>query len=270
MVQVLKGPDRHQGRTPVDAGQLAGRLLVHLPQEKHIGISQRIEDEGWRASARASAGRAGARRRAGRLHRAHHGRIRHRRRTAADIAYLRSWRDPGSTVGPVPADAASRGVRAGQRTLRDLADRRDRTHHRVDLAGELPELAPCAEYTPQLVSRCSSTTAASAAVRPARRRGRDPEALARRVDLKSGGYLIIDQTEAMTTVDVNTGGFVGRAISTTPSSRPTSRRQDHRPPAAPAQPRRHHHHRLIDMENVEHREWCWRSSARRCRATTPR
>ncbi len=34
-------------------------------------------------------------------------------------------------------------------------------------------------------------------------------ALARRVELKSGGYLIIDQTEAMTTVDVNTGGFVG-------------------------------------------------------------
>ena len=34
-------------------------------------------------------------------------------------------------------------------------------------------------------------------------------ALERRVDLKSGGYLIIDQTEALTTVDVNTGGFVG-------------------------------------------------------------
>jgi ribonuclease G len=34
-------------------------------------------------------------------------------------------------------------------------------------------------------------------------------ALARRVDLKSGGYLILDQTEAMTTIDVNTGGFVG-------------------------------------------------------------
>ena len=34
-------------------------------------------------------------------------------------------------------------------------------------------------------------------------------ALARRVDLNSGGYLIIDQTEALTTVDVNTGGFVG-------------------------------------------------------------
>lgn len=35
------------------------------------------------------------------------------------------------------------------------------------------------------------------------------KALARRVPLKSGGYLIIDQTEAMTTVDVNTGAYVG-------------------------------------------------------------
>ena len=35
------------------------------------------------------------------------------------------------------------------------------------------------------------------------------KALARRVELKSGGYLIVDQTEAMTTIDVNTGGFVG-------------------------------------------------------------
>lgn len=35
------------------------------------------------------------------------------------------------------------------------------------------------------------------------------KALSRRVDLKSGGHLIIEQTEAMTTIDVNTGGFVG-------------------------------------------------------------
>jgi ribonuclease G len=35
------------------------------------------------------------------------------------------------------------------------------------------------------------------------------KALGRRVELKSGGYLIVDQTEALTTIDVNTGGFVG-------------------------------------------------------------
>ena len=35
-------------------------------------------------------------------------------------------------------------------------------------------------------------------------------ALQRRVDLKSGGYLVFDQTEAMTTIDVNTGAYVGK------------------------------------------------------------
>ncbi len=35
------------------------------------------------------------------------------------------------------------------------------------------------------------------------------KALSRKVSLKSGGYLVIDQTEALTTIDVNTGGFVG-------------------------------------------------------------
>jgi ribonuclease G len=41
-------------------------------------------------------------------------------------------------------------------------------------------------------------------------------ALGRRVDLKSGGYVIIDQTEALTTIDVNTGGFVsGRSFDDT-------------------------------------------------------
>lgn len=37
------------------------------------------------------------------------------------------------------------------------------------------------------------------------------KALGKQVPLKSGGYLIIEQTEAMTTIDVNTGGFVGRS-----------------------------------------------------------
>ena len=40
--------------------------------------------------------------------------------------------------------------------------------------------------------------------------GNPQRALSRKVDLKSGGHLIIDQTEAMTTIDVNTGSFVGR------------------------------------------------------------
>lgn len=38
-----------------------------------------------------------------------------------------------------------------------------------------------------------------------------PKALGKRIWLKSGGYIIIDQTEALTSIDVNTGKFVGKA-----------------------------------------------------------
>jgi ribonuclease G len=94
------------------------------------------------------------------------------------------------------------------------------------------------------------------------------KALARRVDLKSGGYLIIDQTEAMTTIDVNTGGFVGvrnfddTIFKTNLEAAQTIARQL----------------RLrnlggiiiidfIDMENEEHRAASSASSTRRWRAT---
>ena len=48
-------------------------------------------------------------------------------------------------------------------------------------------------------------------------------ALNRKVPLKSGGYVVFDQTEAMTTIDVNTGAYVGTAISRRRSSGPISR-----------------------------------------------
>ena len=81
-------------------------------------------------------------------------------------------------------------------------------------------------------------------------------ALKKEVPLKSGGYLVVDQTEAMTTIDVNTGAYPGPA-------QPRGNRLPHQPggragggaAAAPAQPGRHHHHRL-------HRHG-------RCRASAP-
>ena len=66
-----------------------------------------------------------------------------------------------------------------------------------------------------------------------------------RVDLKSGGYLIIDQTEALTTIDVNTGGFVGaRNFDDTIFKTNLEAALAIGAPAAPAQPGRHHHRRL--------------------------
>ena len=93
--------------------------------------------------------------------------------------------------------------------LRDLADERTQTI-RIDSKMQFDALSKFGrEYTPGAVGKLQHY----AGERPIFDLfGIDEEiskALLRRVDLKSGGYLIIDQTEALTTVDVNTGGFVG-------------------------------------------------------------
>ena len=62
---------------------------------------------------------------------------------------------------------------------------------------------------PTSVAKLAALHGRAADLRPLQHRRGDRAALERRVDLKSGGYLIIDQTEALTTIDVNTGGFVG-------------------------------------------------------------
>ena len=98
------------------------------------------------------------------------------------------------------------------------------------------------------------------------------KALERKVPLKSGGYLVIDQTEAMTTIDVNTGAFVGHA-------QPRGDDLPHQPrggggdraAAAAAQPRRHHHHRLHRHEGRgAPAPGAARARASAGRATTPR
>jgi len=71
------------------------------------------------------------------------------------------------------------------------------------------------------------------------------KALERKVPLKSGGHLVIDQTEAMTTIDVNTGAYVGhRNLEETIFRTNLEAAVEHRAATAAAQSRRHHHHRL--------------------------
>ena len=70
-------------------------------------------------------------------------------------------------------------------------------------------------------------------------------ALERRVWLKSGGYLVIDQTESLTTIDVNTGRYVGKKDQEETVLRTNSRsREAGRAPAPPPEHRRYHRDRL--------------------------
>jgi ribonuclease G len=71
------------------------------------------------------------------------------------------------------------------------------------------------------------------------------KALERSISLKSGGYVIIDQTEAMTTIDVNTGGFVGhRNLEETHLQDESRSRGNNCTAIASKKSRRHRHYRL--------------------------
>jgi ribonuclease G len=91
------------------------------------------------------------------------------------------------------------------------------------------------------------------------------------VPLKSGGYLIIDQTEAMTTIDVNTGAFLGhRNLEETVYKTNLEAAQ-----AAARQLRLRNLGGIIiidfiDMTDEEHKRQVLRSSRKRSPAITPR
>ena len=211
LVQVIKDPIGTKGARLSTQLSIAGRLLVHLPQDPHIGVSQRIGSEAERQALRERIQRLmPADERGGFIIRtmaedAEDGAL------LADIDYLRRrWRqilDAGKTSS-APA-LLYQELSLTQRVLRDIAGEHT-SGIVVDAPAAFEELQAFARtYMPNLVGKLRRY----GGERPLfDLHGVEEEierALARRVDLKSGGYLIIDQTEAMTTIDVNTGGYVG-------------------------------------------------------------
>jgi ribonuclease G len=96
------------------------------------------------------------------------------------------------------------------RVIRDLSNR-DIERVLVDSEEWLQKLKDFAEsFAPDLVSILELYTGRGPLLDLYGVEDEIERALARKVELKSGGYVVIDQTEAMTTVDVNTGGYVGR------------------------------------------------------------
>jgi ribonuclease G len=211
LVQVIKDPIGTKGARLSTQVSVAGRLLVYLPQDCHIGISQRIEDEAERAQLRERlqlllpAGETG-------------GFIIRTMAEAAtdkellsDIEYVRriwaSIQEKASTVG-APA-LLYQDLNLSHRVLRDMAnDQTDRIL--VDSRENYQKLHSFAqEYTMNFADHIQHYSGDRPLFDLYGIEDEIERALARRVPLKSGGYLIIDQTEALTTVDVNTGGFVG-------------------------------------------------------------
>jgi ribonuclease G len=209
-VQVIKDAIGTKGARLSAQVSIAGRMLVFLPQDNHIGISQKIGGPELRERLRARmtvlAGSDGG----GFILRTNAEEASDEE-LADDIAYLRkTWAKIRERAQSQPAGTLlHQDLSLAERVLRDLSTEQTQAI-RIDSQLQFDALRRFGEtYMPATTAKLDLY------------RGERPifdlfgieeeivRALARRVELKSGGYLIIDQTEALTTVDVNTGGFVG-------------------------------------------------------------
>jgi ribonuclease G len=211
LVQVIKDPIGTKGARLSTQVSIAGRLLVYLPQESHIGISQRIEDEAERALLREKVQHLIPAEETGGFIVRTMAESASDKELAADIEYLRKlWADiqNAAKTGAAPS-LLYQDLTLSLRVLRDfvnddcdrvLVDSRETFQRMQAFAGE---------YTLSFVDRIQHYAGERPLFDLYGVEDEIERALARRVPLKSGGYLIIDQTEALTTADVNTGGFVG-------------------------------------------------------------
>ncbi|UDG82919.1 ribonuclease G [Candidatus Vallotia lariciata] len=210
LVQVVKDPISTKGARLSTRISIAGRTLVYLPQEPYLGISQKIESETKRAAIRARLTSVLPIDEKG-------GYI---VRTIAeyasstellnDITYLRkTWSTIQDQVTQMPPTLLYQDLNLSQRVLRDFVN--DNTVWiQIDSYETLRMLVKFAnEFMSTVVAKLHYYSGERSLFDMYNIETEILRALSRRVDLKSGGYLMIDQTEAMTTIDVNTGGYVG-------------------------------------------------------------
>ncbi|MGE8319714.1 MAG: ribonuclease G [Comamonas sp.] len=213
MVQVIKDPIGTKGARLSTQISVAGRLLVFLPQDDHVGVSQKIpqeERDALRGRLQALVGTKETGGGGGFILRTN-GEDSSDDELSEDIAYLRKvWkRIRESSLKLPPRTLLHQDLNLMQRVLRDMVSD-ETTSIRIDSREQFEQLLHFGqEFMPAAVPKLQHY------------KGERPifdlyavdeeiaRALGRRVDLKSGGYLIVDQTEALTTVDVNTGGYVG-------------------------------------------------------------
>lgn len=218
MVQVIKEPIGTKGARLTTQISIAGRFLVYLPQQDHIGVSQRIEDEAERELLKERLLRLlPVERQGGYI-------IRTMSETAtdeellADLEYLQKvWSNiQAASQGAADRTLVFQDLSLPMRVLRDVVNE-DTERILVDSRETYLKLLDFAEhYALRAVKRLEHYQGERPLFDMYNVESEIEKAMSRKVDLKSGGYLIFDQTEALTTVDVNTGGFVsGRSLSDT-------------------------------------------------------
>tara|TARA_R110000850_G_scaffold189247_17_gene315188 strand:+ start:12744 stop:14246 length:1503 start_codon:yes stop_codon:yes gene_type:complete len=212
LVQVLKDPLGSKGARLTTLLSVPSRYLVLLPYEPHCGASARLEDEAERTRLKQLVSRIGAELTP------NFGII---ARTAAegidearlvdDLKFLlRLWSSISERAQQTPPRNLVHGdLPLSMRILRDLIGD-DVERVRIDNADEFASVQQFARvFVPQAESRIELYSGSAPIFDIYGVEDDIDRALSRHVDLKSGGHLVIDQTEAMTTIDVNTGAFTG-------------------------------------------------------------
>ena len=210
IVQVAKEPMGTKGARLTSFVSLPGRHLVYTPTSNHIGISRRIESAQERQRLRAAVGELRPDQGGFIVRTVCEGVS--KREIQRDVSFLtKLWSSivKLAETSP-PASLLSSDLDVALRVVRDMfssdVDRlwcdEPETHERI--------VEFVQSYMPRLRARLSLYEAEEPIFDHFHIEAQIDRALERKVWLKSGGYLVFDQAEALTAVDVNTGRFVGK------------------------------------------------------------
>ncbi len=211
VVQVTKDPLGTKGARLTTEISIPSRFQVYMPYANNSGVSQRIESVSERKRLRACIEQFQEKNKSG-------GFI---ARTAAecieepvlfsDMTFLtKLWDAISEKISKAEAKTLiHEDLSLSIRTLRDLY-KEGIERIRVDSRETHIKLLEFAKvFVPEIVPVIEHYTGECPVFDIYNVEDEITRALDRKVKLKSGGHLVFDQTEAMTTVDVNTGGFVG-------------------------------------------------------------
>jgi ribonuclease G len=211
LVQVSKEPLGTKGARVTSFISLPGRYLVYMPQVNHVGVSRRIHDAAERDRLRRLLKALRAAGDGGFIVRTV-GEGKGEEEFSADVNFLvRLWHQIQGRFAEAPP-------RAALHEEGDLVFRMIRDH----FAPDVEEIVIDAEEEYRRGLEFAETLVPALAHRVQLYEGREPvfdarglekeieKALRRKVWLKSGGYLVVDQTEALVSIDVNTGKYVGK------------------------------------------------------------
>lgn len=214
LVQVTKDPISTKGARLTTHLSVSARYLVYMPQTQHIGISNRIEDPAERDRLRAEVEAISAEY-AGQYPGGFIVRTSAEGVTAeelrADVPFVyKLWHDLADKIKAAQAPALIyEDLPLYMRTVRDLM-RPQIEKVRIDSREAFQRMESFAKhYAPEIGGRIEHYPGERPLFDLYGVEDELQKALDIKVMLKSGGYLIIEQTEAMITVDVNTGAFVG-------------------------------------------------------------